>query len=116
MSNFQKEYGESDLLDNYLNQAIGETLRELREQHNLSYAELAKKLGNIVSRQTLNNYELAKSKLRVNMFIELAKVYNLTTKELYEKINYRYIGKLSKYTEQMLEQENKKNKQKKHGG
>ena len=28
--NFQKEYGESELLDTYLNQSIAETLKELR--------------------------------------------------------------------------------------
>lgn len=107
MGNFQKEYGDSELLDNYLNQAIGETLRELREQNNLSYTDLAKKLGNIVSRQTINNYELCKSKLRMNMFMEFAKVYGLTPKELYEKINYKYIGKLSKYAEEILKRQNK---------
>ena len=105
MGNFQKEYGESDLLDTYLNQAIAEVLRELRESHNLSYSELANKMTNKVSRQTLNNYELGKSKLRMNMFMEFAKVYHLEPRELYEKINMRYISKLSHYTEEITKKE-----------
>lgn len=101
MGNFQKEYGESELLDNYLNQAIAEVLKELRTSRNWSFTELAKKMNNIVSRQTLNNYELAKSKLRMKMFFEFAKVYNIEPKDLYEKINMRYLSKLDKHIEQM---------------
>lgn len=102
MGNFQKEYGESELLDTYLNQSIAETLKELRTNNNWSYTDLANKLNNKVSRQTLNNYELGKTKLRMNMFFEFAKVYHLEPKELYEKINMKYITKLSHYTEKII--------------
>lgn len=102
MGNFQKEYGESELLDTYLNQSIAETLKELRISYNWSYTDLANKLNNIVSRQTLNNYELGKTKLRMNMFFEFAKVYHLEPNELYEKINMKYITKLSHYTEKIV--------------
>lgn len=105
MGNFQKEYGESELLDTYLNQSIAEVLKELREEHNYSYSELANKITKKVSRQTLNNYELGKSKLRMDMFMEFAKVYHLQPKELYEKINMRYISKLSQYTEEISKKE-----------
>lgn len=108
MGNFQREYGQSELFDNYLNQAIAEVLKELRESKKWSYTELANKLKNKVSRQTLNNYELGKTKLRMNMFMELAKVYNLEPKDLYEKINMRYISKLSQYTEEIAKKEQKK--------
>lgn len=102
MGNFQKEYGDSELLDTYLNQAVAEVLKELRESYNWSYTELANKMNNIVSRQTLNNYELGKSKLRMNMFMEFANVYHLEPKELYDKINMRYISKLSQYTDEII--------------
>ncbi len=101
MGNFQKEYGESALIDSYLNQAIAEVLKELREERNWSYSELANKMKNVISRQTLNNYELGKTKLRMNMFCELAKAYNLEPKDLYQMINVRYISKLSQYMEQL---------------
>lgn len=105
MGNFQKEYGESELLDKYLNQAIAEVLKELRTSYNWSYTDLANKLDNKVSRQTLNNYELGKTKLRMNMFFEFAKVYHLDPKELYEKINMKYITKLSHYTETIIKED-----------
>ena len=108
MGNFQKEYGDSELLDTYLNQAVAEVLKELRESYNWSYTDLAKKMNNKVSRQTLNNYELGKSKLRMNMFMELASVYHLKPKELYEKINMRYISKLSQYTDEIIKGGGKK--------
>lgn len=102
MGNFQKEYGDSELLDTYLNQSVAEVLKELRESYNWSYTDLAKKMNNKVSRQTLNNYELGKSKLRMNMFMEFANVYHLEPKELYDKINMRYISKLSQYTDEII--------------
>ena len=101
MGNFHKEYGESELLDTYLNQSIAEVLKELRENKGWSYTDLSNKLKNKVSRQTLNNYELGKTKLRMNMFFELSKAYGLEPKELYEKINMRYISKLSQYMDQL---------------
>lgn len=101
MGNFQKEYGDSKLIDSYLNQSIAEVLKELRMSRNWSYTDLANKMNNIISRQTINNYELGKTKLRMNMFFEFAKAYNMEPKELYEKINMRYISKLSQYMEQL---------------
>lgn len=108
MSNFQKEYGESKLIDSYLNQSVAEILKELRLSRNWSYTDLANKMKNIISRQTINNYELGKTKLRMNMFFEFAKVYNLDPKELYEKINMRYISKLSQYMNEMKIGDDKK--------
>ena len=108
MGNFQKEYGESKLIDSYLNQSVAEILKELRLSRNWSYTDLANKMKNIISRQTINNYELGKTKLRMNMFFEFAKVYNLNPKELYEKINMRYISKLSQYMNEMKMGDDKK--------
>lgn len=108
MGNFQKEYGESKLIDSYLNQSVAEILKELRLSKNWSYTDLANKMKNVISRQTINNYELGKTKLRMNMFFEFAKVYNLDPKELYEKINMRYISKLSQYMNEMKMGDDKK--------
>lgn len=108
MGNFQREYGESKLIDAYLNEAVAEILRELRKENNLSYSELKNKLKKKVSRQTLNNYELGKTKLRMDMFTEFANVYQLTPVELYEKINNRYISKLSEYGKEIIKGKNKK--------
>jgi hypothetical protein len=44
----------------------------------------------------------------MNTFFELAKIYNIEPKELYEKINMRYISKLSQYMEEFIKKEGKK--------
>lgn len=89
------------LIDSLFNQAIAEVLKELRQERGLSLQELAKKMDNIVTRQTLNRYELGLSKLRMNVFLKFASAFNMQPKDLYEKINMRYISKLSQYIEQM---------------
>ena len=98
---YRKLYGDSELLDTFLNQSAGEVLKELRKEKKLSLAEVESRTE-MFSKQTLSKYELGKSKLRMNMFFELARIYNINPKDLYEKINMRYISKLSHYTEQIL--------------
>lgn len=93
---------ENILIDKVFNEAVAEVLKELRKDKNISLQELSNKMDGIVSRQTLNRYELGLSKVRMNVFFKFAKAYNLEAKELYEKINMRYINKLSKYTEEII--------------
>lgn len=97
---YRKLYGDSELLDTFLNQSAGEVLKELRKEKNLSLADVESKTE-MFSRQTLNKYELGKSKLRMNTFFELARIYNIEPKDLWEKINIKYIGKLSQYSEEI---------------
>ena len=98
---FNKNYGRSKLVDCYFNEAVATTLKELREINNYSYQDVAKKINYIVSRQVLCRYELQQSKVRFEILKELAKIYNLTTKELFDKINYTYISNLSKYKDEI---------------
>lgn len=100
-TDFRKIYGESELLDMFLNKAAGEVIRELRQACKLSLNDVEKKTD-MFTKQTLSKYELGKSKIRMNTFFELAKLYNIDPKELYEKINMRYISKLSQYTDEIL--------------
>lgn len=102
---YRKLYGESELLDTFLNKSAGEVIKEIRKERKLSLADVENKTD-MFSRQTLNKYELGKSKLRMNTFFELAKIYNIEPKELYEKINMRYISKLSQYTNEISKKEN----------
>ena len=95
------DYGESEPLDMYLNIAIGEVIRETRNSCRLSLSDV-KNRTDMFSRQTLSKYELAKSKVRINTFLELARIYNIEPKELYEKINMRYITKLSEYADDIV--------------
>lgn len=98
---YRKLYGESELLDTFLNKSAGEVLKEIRKERKLSLADVESKTD-MFSKQTLSKYELGKSKLRMNAFFELAKIYNIEPKELYEKINMRYITKLSQYTNDIM--------------
>lgn len=98
---YRKLYGESELLDTFLNKSAGEVIREIRKSCNLSLNDVESKTS-MFTKQTLSKYELGKSKLRMNTFFELARIYNIEPKELYEKINMRYISKLSQYTDEMM--------------
>lgn len=100
---YRKLYGESELLDTFLNKSAGEVIREIRKNCKLSLADVENK-SKMFTKQTLSKYELGKSKLRMNAFFELAKIYNIEPKELYEKINMRYISKLSQYTDEMMKE------------
>jgi transcriptional regulator with XRE-family HTH domain len=112
---YRKIYGESELVDTFLNKSAGEVIREIRQSQNLSLNQVEKKTE-MFTKQTLSKYELGKSKIRMNVFFELAKIYNIEPKELYEKINMRYLSKLSQYTDAIMkggiknESRNKKTK------
>ena len=101
---YRKLYGDSELLDTFLNKSAGEVLKELRKERKLSLAEVESRTD-MFSKQTLSKYELGKSKIRMNTFFELARIYNIEPKDLYDKINMRYISKLSHYTEKIMNKE-----------
>lgn len=86
------------LIDNVLNQAVAEVLKELREEKGLSLQELSNRMGNVVTRQTLSRYELGYSKIRMSVFNKIAKAYNIEPSDLFNRINMRYISKITKYT------------------
>ena len=90
---YRKLYGDSELLDTFLNQSAGEVLKELRKERKLSLAEVESRTE-MFSKQTLSKYELGKSKLRMNMFFELARIYNINPKDLYDKIHGAWLGRI----------------------
>lgn len=106
-TDYRKIYGESELLDTFLNKSAGEVIREIRQSCKLSLNDV-EKLTDKFTKQTLSKYELGKSNIRMNTFFELAKIYNIEPKDLYEKINMRYISKLSQYMEEFIKKEGKK--------
>lgn len=93
------------LIDKVFNTSVAEVLKELRLQYNYSLQELSDKMDGIVTRQTLSRYELGLSKIRMNVFFKFAKAFKMEPKELYEKINMRYINKLSQYSEEINKKE-----------
>lgn len=92
-TDYRKLYGQSELLDTFLNQSAGEVIREIRKEKGLSLNNVADKTK-MFTKQTLSKYELGKSKIRMNVFFELARLYNIEPEDLYNKINLRYISKI----------------------
>ena len=86
-----------DLADIIYNKAIQITLKKLREKNKLSFQQLANKLDNIVSRQTLCHYETGDSKVRMYMLEKLAKIYNITIEEIFTMITANYFIELGIY-------------------
>lgn len=99
-TDYRKVYGQSELLDTFLNQSAGEVIRELRIEKGLSLNNVADKTD-MFTKQTLSKYELGKSKIRMNVFFELARIYDIDPRDLYSKINIRYISKIEKDIEKM---------------
>ena len=77
-------------MDSPLNKIIGEELKKIREQAGLTLEELSNKIGNKVSRQTLSTYESGRSKIKIDMFIEICNATGSNPNEVYENINIRY--------------------------
>ena len=92
-TDYRKLYGQSELLDTFLNQSAGEVIREIRKEKGFSLNNVADKTT-LFTKQTLSKYELGKSKIRMNVFFELARLYNIEPEDLYNKINLRYISKI----------------------
>lgn len=79
------------LVDTDFNLVIGQVLKEKRLEKNWSLLELARKLDNKVSRQTLFHYENGETKIRRNIFIELCKVYCIDPDTLIDEITIKYM-------------------------
>ena len=99
--NIKYNYGDSILLDSFFNESVAKTIREIRQQKNMSYAELSNKMNNKVSRQTLCHYELNDTKIRIDTFKEIVVALEMTPKELFDKINYNYFNEISNYSRKL---------------
>lgn len=56
--------------------SIGDTIIQLRKQHNLSQSELADKIN--VSRTIIGNYERNANMPSIEVIVKMAKVFNVT--------------------------------------
>ncbi|MBO7712759.1 MAG: helix-turn-helix transcriptional regulator [Methanobrevibacter sp.] len=96
---YNYDYGKSQLLDTCFNQTVGEVLREVREENNLSLQKVASKI--MISKQTISKYETGLSKIRIQTFKKLAKIYNIDPKDLYNIIIVRFIKNSSSHIEKL---------------
>lgn len=79
------------LVDTDFNIVIGNVLKEKRLEKGWSLLELARKMNNKITRQTLFHYENGETKIRRNIFIEICKVYCVEPDELLKEIMDKYM-------------------------
>lgn len=79
------------LVDTDFNIVIGNVLKEKRLEKGWSLLELARKMNNKITRQTLFHYENGETKIRRNIFIEICKVYRVEPDELLKEIMDKYM-------------------------
>ena len=65
---------------------IGNKLRGLRAERNLSLDDVSKKLG--VNRSTISLYEKGKRKLPLKIFLDLLELYNTDIITFFQNIYY----------------------------
>lgn len=77
-------------IDSDFNKTVGIVLKQIREKQGLTLEELSSKMKNPVSRQTLSTYEFGRSKIKLNVFIDICETLGLNPGEVFEEINMKY--------------------------
>lgn len=80
-----------ELLDKEFNRIVGEVLKSKRERKGYSLQELSNRIGNKVSRQTLNKYENNLSNIRNGTFIAICEALGEYPPEVFEEISLKYM-------------------------
>lgn len=80
-----------ELLDKEFNRVVGEVLKSKRERKGYSLQELSNRIGNKVSRQTLNKYENNLSNIRNGTFIAICEALGEYPPEVFEEISLKYM-------------------------
>lgn len=80
-----------NFMDLELNKIIGEEIKHIRTIHNISTVQLAKKLNNKITRQTISNYENATCRIKNDIFVEICIACNEDPNEVYDRILMKYI-------------------------
>lgn len=82
---------EYELVDEQFNVIVGNVLREKRLKKGYSYQELSNKIDNIVTKQTLSNYEKCLTKIRIDKFIAICKALGESPANVWEEISLKYM-------------------------
>lgn len=80
-----------ELLDKEFNRIVGEVLKSKRERKGYSLQELSNRIGNKVSRQTLNKYENNLSNVRHGTFIAICEALGEYPPDVFEEISLKYM-------------------------
>ena len=94
-----------ELLDKVFNKIVGEVLKNKRERKGYSLQELSNKIGNKVSRQTLNKYETNNSNIRNGTFIAICKALGEHPSDVFEEISLKYMRYVDMHKEELMKEE-----------
>lgn len=130
-NNFNKKYIQIEYFILKFNKGVNMNLKKFRNEKKATQEEIAKKLN--IQKQTYQNYELKKREPSIEMLIKIADLFHTSVDNLIrdnaseikqdkhpklsetlieklEKLNEYNLMKVEGYIENMLEEQNKRNK------
>lgn len=84
-----------DNLDYQLNKIASIVIKEKRTNKGYSLEDLANKLNNIVTRQSLYRYENNEARMKNKIFKKICLALNENPKDVWEEINHRFLQNLN---------------------
>lgn len=87
-------FDNDDNLDYQLNKVASVVIKEKRKEKGYSLEELASKLNNIVTRQSLYRYENNEARMKNNIFKKICLALGENPAEVWEEINNRFLSYL----------------------
>ena len=89
------EFENEENLDFQLNKIASIVIKEKRVKKGLSLEELANKLDNIITRQSLFRYENNEARMKNNIFKKICLALGENPSDVWEEINSRFISNLN---------------------
>lgn len=86
------DFDNDDNLDYQLNKIASIVIKEKRQQKGYSLEELANKLNNIVTRQSLYRYENNEARMKNNIFKKICLALNENPSDVWNEINNRFLS------------------------
>ena len=88
------DFDNEDNLDYQLNKIASIVIKEKRNKKGMSLEELANKLNNIITRQSLYRYENNEARMKNNIFKKICIALNENPSDVWEEINTRFLQNL----------------------
>ena len=85
------DFKNDENLDYQLNKIASIVIKEKRLKKNYSLEELANKLNNLVTRQSLHRYETNEARMKNNIFRQICLALDENPADVWEEINARFL-------------------------
>lgn len=85
------DFKNDENLDYQLNKIASIVIKEKRLKKNYSLEELANKLNNLVTRQSLHRYETNEARMKNNVFRQICLALDENPADVWEEINARFL-------------------------